>query len=196
MGASSISDSSRMEFDSRPHAVALSVVDEGAALATLSVEPTLASEIGECDACQYCNDTCDNVDSCISCQKKRNAMHIECCREPEKSNWFMGALSRICPPTSDSNNNSDNTNNRTYTMCELRRHNHADSAWILVGNTIYDATPYIKSHPGGTAIIIKKSGGAVDCTEDLRFHSKRAQKEWRRFRVGTLCSCPSHRCGR
>lgn len=111
----------------------------------------------ECNACNYCLDTCNNVDSCISCQKKLNTIHKQ--------------------------------QTRTYTMCQLRRHNHADSAWILVGDTIYDATPYIKSHPGGTETILRKSGGVYDCTEDLMFHSKRAQKEWRRHKIGTLRRC-------
>mmetsp|Transcript_20963 Transcript_20963/g.45453 ORF Transcript_20963/g.45453 Transcript_20963/m.45453 type:complete len:178 (-) Transcript_20963:72-605(-) len=138
----------------------------------------------DCDSCPYCTDTCDHVESCMSCQKKRNAMHVKC-RGPETS-WFIGALSSICP-TSDS---QDIRQSRTYSMCQLRRHNHGDSAWILCGNTIYDATTYIRSHPGGMEAILRKSGGAVDCTEDLRFHSKRAQKEWKKYKVGTLCHCP------
>ncbi|KAL7523434.1 hypothetical protein ACHAXR_000178 [Thalassiosira sp. AJA248-18] len=143
------------------------------------------NELDECDACLYCKDTCADVESCIACQKKiiANTMNVRC-RGPEKS-WFMGALSSICPNPQDNGQSND-----TYTMCQLRRHNHANSAWILVGDTIYDATPYIRSHPGGVEAIVKKSGGAVDCTEDLRFHSNRAQKEWRKFKVGTLCCCP------
>ena len=146
---------------------------------------TPPNKLNDCDACDGCRDTCDNVESCISCQKKRNALHLRC-RGPEKS-WFMGALSSICP-TSDPRVGVDSPS-RTYTMCQLRRHNHANSAWILVGDEIYDATSYIRSHPGGMEAILKKSGGAVDCTEDLRFHSKRAQREWRKFKVGRLCHC-------
>ncbi|KAL7442396.1 hypothetical protein ACHAXM_008393 [Skeletonema potamos] len=116
----------------------------------------------QCDACTCCRDTCDNS-NCISCQKKQNTS--------------------MMPRIYESSNN-------TYTMCQLKRHNHADSAWILVGDTIYDATPYIRSHPGGTETILRKSGGAADCTEDLRFHSGRAQREWRKFKVGTLVACP------
>jgi len=143
----------------------------------------------ECDACLYCNDTCSNVD-CIACHKKRNTALADS-PGPETS-WLMGALSSICPKI----DSPDNDHSRTYTMCQVRRHNRPDSAWILVGRDIYDATPYIRSHPGGMEAILRKSGGAADCAEDLRFHSKRAQREWRKFRVGTLCSCPRHPCSR
>jgi len=78
----------------------------------------------------------------------------------------------------------------TYTMCQVRRHNHVGSAWVLVGTAIYDVTPFLRSHPGGAQAILKKSGGAADCTEDLLFHSKRAQKEWKKNKVGTLRRCP------
>lgn len=142
-------------------------------------------ELEECVACHYCSNTCDSVDSCVYCQKTRNALHLQY-SEPGRS-WFTDALSIICP-NSDSSNN-DNARTRTYTMCQLRRHNTPASAWILVGNTIYDATPYIQSHPGGMTAILRKSGGAADCTDDLRFHSKRAQKEWRKFKVGILVPC-------
>jgi cytochrome b involved in lipid metabolism len=74
----------------------------------------------------------------------------------------------------------------TYTMSKLRRHNDAESAWFLVGRTIYDVTSYVRSHPGGMETILRKSGGVADCTEDFRFHSKRAQNEWRRHKVGIL----------
>ncbi len=134
-------------------------------------------ETGDCDECQNCVDTCDGVAPCVSCQKGRNAMHHQALGS--QICWLMDAFSGLY-------SNSE----PTYTMCQLKRHNHAGSAWILVGKTIYDVTPYIRSHPGGTEAILRKSGGAADCTEDLLFHSRRAQKEWKKFKVGMLRDCP------
>lgn len=139
-----------------------------------------ADDDAECDACPCCNDTC-SISSCIPCLEKMKRPLNMGCHEPQ--GWLMGALASVCPAKND-------PQLATYSMCQLRRHNTVESAWILVGKDIYDATPYIKSHPGGTAIILKKAGGARDCTEDLNFHSTRAQKEWRRYKVGTLCRCP------
>ena len=152
----------------------------------ISVSGPQNLDLDECDACPHCADTCDRAESCTSCQKKMKAANDRRCCGPEAGGWLnaLAALSKVAQD-----------NERTITRCELRRHNHANSAWILVGDTIYDATPYIKSHPGGAQIILKKSGGSVDCTDDLRFHSKRAQNEWRKFKVGklTTCSCPRDR---
>jgi cytochrome b involved in lipid metabolism len=64
-----------------------------------------------------------------------------------------------------------------------------DSAWLVVGDTIYDATFYISRHPGGSESILKKSGGRVDCTVDFDFHSKKAQALWKNHKVGKLRPC-------
>ena len=78
------------------------------------------------------------------------------------------------------------TTNSYYTLTEVRTHNTIESAWILVGNTIYDVTTYISDHPGGASSILRKCGGSVDCTRDFNFHSKRARREWKRYKVGIL----------
>jgi cytochrome b involved in lipid metabolism len=81
----------------------------------------------------------------------------------------------------------DGSNDRRYyTLNEVRTHNTMESAWVLVGDTIYDVTSYVSDHPGGTASILNKCGGIVDCTRDFDFHSKRARKEWKRHKVGIL----------
>lgn len=137
-----------------------------------------AEDEAECNACPCCNDTC-GISTCSSCiEKIKRPLSIS----SGQSSWLLGALASVCP--------AKNEELPAYSMCQLRRHSTVDSAWILVGKDIYDATPYIRSHPGGTAIILKKAGGNVDCSEDMHFHSKRAQKEWRRYKVGTLCNCP------
>jgi hypothetical protein len=78
-----------------------------------------------------------------------------------------------------------------YTLCEVRRHCTAESAWLVAGDDIYDATEYLKSdqHPGGQVSILKKAGGAVDCTEDFRFHSRGGRKMWQKYHVGKLVPC-------
>jgi cytochrome b involved in lipid metabolism len=65
------------------------------------------------------------------------------------------------------------------------------SAWIVAGQDIYDVTEYMNIHPGGSTSLLKKSGGLVDCTRDLNFHSKRGQKLWQQYHVGKVIPCPS-----
>ena len=81
------------------------------------------------------------------------------------------------------------TSERTFTRCQLRRHCTEDSAWLLCGSTIYDATPFLKVHPGGMKSILRKSGGAADCTEDMAMHSRQANKKMKSKKVGKLVRC-------
>lgn len=114
----------------------------------------------DCDACVHCADVCDK-EGCISCREKtrRLAVASACGGEP------------------------------TYTMCEIRRHQSADSAWLVAGGYVYDATAYIAMHPGGDKSILKKCGGVCDCTQDLLFHSNKGQKLWKKYRIGRVKRC-------
>lgn len=90
----------------------------------------------------------------------------------------------------DSNDKLPCCGTQFYTMCEIRKHNTADSAWLVVGSDIYDVTDYISQHPGGKTSILKKSGGAFDCTEDFQFHSKHGRGVWQQYHVGKVKRCP------
>eukprot|EP00594_Rhizosolenia_setigera_P006494 CAMPEP_0178949934 /NCGR_PEP_ID=MMETSP0789-20121207/6348_1 /TAXON_ID=3005 /ORGANISM="Rhizosolenia setigera, Strain CCMP 1694" /LENGTH=228 /DNA_ID=CAMNT_0020630555 /DNA_START=51 /DNA_END=737 /DNA_ORIENTATION=+ len=125
----------------------------------------------QCDACSYCDDVCELRD-CKSCQEKRRRI-----KEENSNDSHHSGLSRT------------NNSRKYYTMCQVRRHNNMKSAWLIAGDSIYDATSYIECHPGGQNSILKRSGGAKDCTEDLNFHSGRAQKVWKKHRIGTLKPC-------
>lgn len=82
---------------------------------------------------------------------------------------------------------------RYYTICEVRRHNTAESAWLLAGDDIYDVTEYLRKnlHPGGVNSILSKAGGVKDCSTDLMYHSKHGRWMWQKYRVGKLTKCPS-----
>lgn len=101
-------------------------------------------------------------------------------------------LSTAASLISDSSSSSeDSIRLHYYTRAEIRRHNTEASAWIVAGENIYDVTDYIEHHPGGKYSIMKKIGGVVDCTQDLKFHSKSGQKYWDRFLVGKVTKVPS-----
>jgi len=78
-----------------------------------------------------------------------------------------------------------------YTLCEIRRHQSPQSAWLVAGGYVYDATDYIKMHPGGETSILKKCGGGCDCTQDLLFHSVKGQQLWKKYKIGKVRPCCS-----
>uniref|UniRef100_A0A7S3V462 Cytochrome b5 heme-binding domain-containing protein n=1 Tax=Chaetoceros debilis TaxID=122233 RepID=A0A7S3V462_9STRA len=144
--------------------------------------PDLVYIQSSCDACPNCPDVCAS-NSCLSCREKAK-MDSSITERPSRnktpSNPF---LSR----------NVKNDESELYiTPCQLARHNTKESAWLLCGYEIFDATMFIKGHPGGESSILRKAGGVVDCARDLKFHSPRAIKMWKQSRIGILRPC----CGR
>ena len=79
-----------------------------------------------------------------------------------------------------------------FTICEIRKHNHAQSCWIVAGDTVYDTTDYIDRHPAGADCILRKAGGQQDCWQDLKFHSKGGRNMWKRCKIGKVVGCPCH----
>eukprot|EP00567_Pseudictyota_dubia_P011388 CAMPEP_0197443238 /NCGR_PEP_ID=MMETSP1175-20131217/9024_1 /TAXON_ID=1003142 /ORGANISM="Triceratium dubium, Strain CCMP147" /LENGTH=203 /DNA_ID=CAMNT_0042973839 /DNA_START=252 /DNA_END=863 /DNA_ORIENTATION=+ len=131
--------------------------------------PSSVRDERPCDACPFCRDVCSNAD-CPNCVAKREKSTTSDCVSA-RNGW-------CCSPT------------KKYTMCQLRRHNNASSAWLLVGDTIYDATPFVSKHPGGAYSILRKSGGQADCSKDMAFHSNHARNIWKKRQVGKLITCP------
>ncbi|KAK4804617.1 hypothetical protein SAY86_004434 [Trapa natans] len=74
---------------------------------------------------------------------------------------------------------------KTFAMSEVKKHNSADSAWIIVHGHIYDCTKFLKDHPGGTDSILINAG--TDCTEEFdAIHSDKAKKLLEEYRMGEL----------
>jgi hypothetical protein len=119
-----------------------------------------------CGACAYCAGTCGDA-SCLECDCK---------------------LTSLVDSNSTTSCGSDSVH--FYTMCEIQRHNTEKSAWLVAGDDIYDATDYVNQHPGGKTSILKKTGGACDCTVDFRFHSKSGRRVWHKYHVGKVKRCP------
>ncbi|KAJ1484527.1 NAD(P)H-nitrate reductase [Baffinella frigidus] len=74
---------------------------------------------------------------------------------------------------------------RMISMKEVEQHQAEDDAWIVVRGKVYDATPYLEKHPGGSASITMNSG--ADATEDFEaVHSTKAWKLLEDFYIGEL----------
>ncbi|XP_052202779.1 nitrate reductase [NADH] [Diospyros lotus] len=78
-----------------------------------------------------------------------------------------------------------NTSSTVFSMSEVKKHNSADSAWIVVHGHIYDCTRFLKDHPGGVDSILINAGS--DCTEEFdAIHSDKAKKLLEDYRIGEL----------
>ncbi|CCW67411.1 unnamed protein product [Phytomonas sp. Hart1] len=69
---------------------------------------------------------------------------------------------------------------------EICKHNNRSSLWIVSGNSVYDVTAFLNSHPGGDAIILRCGGGSKNCAEDFALHSQFAQRQWELLKIGEI----------
>jgi len=53
----------------------------------------------------------------------------------------------------------------TITHDEVKKHNTAADAWVIVGGDVYDVTKFAKVHPGGAGLLLEYAG--KDATEDF-----------------------------
>lgn len=50
------------------------------------------------------------------------------------------------------------TIDKIFTLEEVSKHIRSDSMWIIINNSVYDITTFIKSHPGGKAPLYQYVG--------------------------------------
>ena len=66
----------------------------------------------------------------------------------------------------------------------VQRHRGAEDCWLAAHGAVYDVTLFLKRHPGGERVLLKRAGS--DCSEDFDFHSAAGRRMWDRFRIGVL----------
>eukprot|EP00053_Salpingoeca_punica_P004986 m.52067 g.52067 ORF g.52067 m.52067 type:complete len:399 (-) comp13037_c0_seq1:545-1741(-) len=136
-------------------------------VAQVSVSAPVCLPPSACDACPSCNDVCDD-EHCTLCMAKR-----------EKNNLVKARCGR-----------------RTFTQCQIRRHNKNSDCWIVANGKIYNITQFLLFHPGGAECLLKKSGGVADCGPDFEFHSAQGKDLWKQFQIGSVVQCKSKDSGR
>jgi len=76
---------------------------------------------------------------------------------------------------------------KQYTWEEVSKHNSAESAWIYIGNKVYDITPWLDKHPGGKEMLLLAAGR--DCTDLFRMYHPFTDKPRQimdKFVIGTI----------
>lgn len=73
-----------------------------------------------------------------------------------------------------------------YTKQQVLKHNTINDCWVICNNNVYDITDFLKKHPVGYNIILKKAGS--DITIDINFHSKNAKKILKQYHIGYVKS--------
>ena len=73
----------------------------------------------------------------------------------------------------------------SFSLAEVEQHASAESAWMVVHDKVYDATPFLQAHPGGKESILISAG--TDCTDEFgAIHSQKAWKMLDDYYIGQL----------
>ncbi|KAI1706399.1 cytochrome b5-like heme/Steroid binding domain-containing protein [Ditylenchus destructor] len=73
-----------------------------------------------------------------------------------------------------------------FTRSEVAEHNSNGSAWIIIGNKVYDVTQFLDEHPGGCEVLLEKAGeDRTEAFEDIG-HSTDAREMKEQFLVGEI----------
>ncbi|CAD6187265.1 unnamed protein product [Caenorhabditis auriculariae] len=75
---------------------------------------------------------------------------------------------------------------KTFSRRDVSEHNTNRSAWIVIGNKIYDVTKFLDEHPGGCEVLLEQAGGdGTEAFEDVG-HSTDARAMKEEFYVGDI----------
>nr|XP_057930976.1 fatty acid 2-hydroxylase [Doryrhamphus excisus] len=83
---------------------------------------------------------------------------------------------------------SPSTSPRFFTEREVARHCSKDSCWVLIGTRVYDVTAFLRMHPGGEALILRRSGKDVsrEMEGPPHRHSENARRWMEQYYIGEL----------
>ena len=104
--------------------------------------------------------------------------------------WMEQEVSRveIAPPVEKK---EDTTGATKFTMEEVEKHDSKESAWFVYHGKVYDATPFLKDHPGGSDSILLVAG--TDATEEFdAIHSNKAKNMLLEYYIGDVESDDLH----
>ncbi|TMS05702.1 Anoctamin-10 [Larimichthys crocea] len=77
---------------------------------------------------------------------------------------------------------------RFFTQREVACHCTKDSCWVLQGTRVYDVTAFLRMHPGGEALILRRSG--KDVSQEMEGpphrHSENARRWMEQYYIGEL----------
>lgn len=72
------------------------------------------------------------------------------------------------------------------TRAQVAEHNSNKSAWIIIGNKVYDVTKFLDEHPGGCEVLLEKAGeDRTEAFEDVG-HSTDAREMKETYLVGEI----------
>ncbi|KAI7812132.1 fatty acid 2-hydroxylase [Triplophysa rosa] len=86
------------------------------------------------------------------------------------------------------NTRSPSRSPRFFSEKEVAKHCTKDSCWVLLGTRVYDVTGFLRMHPGGEALILRRSGNDISRELDgpPHRHSENARRWMEQYYIGEI----------
>jgi len=75
---------------------------------------------------------------------------------------------------------------RPIAMEEVQKHTTRDSVWFVIDGKVYDATSWLRDHPGGADVLVRAGGKDVSKLFKLTNHSSFAIAEAANYQIGVV----------
>jgi len=76
---------------------------------------------------------------------------------------------------------------RPITMAEIQEHVTPEKGiWFVIDGKVYDATPWLRDHPGGADVLVRSAGKDVSKVFKITNHSSFAVSEASNYQIGVL----------
>ena len=81
----------------------------------------------------------------------------------------------------------ENSNQKTISRAEVLKHNKLNDCWLVIRNNVYNFTPFIKQHPGGSDILMSRAGeDATSYFIGKHGNNKAIMRQLEKLRIGIL----------
>uniref|UniRef100_A0A8C2Q0L3 Fatty acid 2-hydroxylase n=1 Tax=Cyprinus carpio TaxID=7962 RepID=A0A8C2Q0L3_CYPCA len=92
------------------------------------------------------------------------------------------------------NKMSPSASPRFFSEKEVAKHCTKDSCWVLLGTRVYDVTGFLRMHPGGEALILRRCGRDIsrEIEGPPHRHSENARRWMEQYYIGELDRDSTH----
>ena len=82
------------------------------------------------------------------------------------------------------------SNEKKFTRGQVAQHRSMNDCWVIIHNKVYNVTPYITDHPGGSTVFLEWSGTGKDAGQEFELagHGKKAKNIMNKYYVGVINS--------
>ncbi|KAL7585840.1 cytochrome b5 [Lactuca sativa] len=75
---------------------------------------------------------------------------------------------------------------KTFVFSEVSKHNKTLDCWVIISGKVFDVTPFMEDHPGGSEVLLAATG--KDATNDFEDvgHSEEARDLMDKYYIGKI----------